>query len=161
MFEKQLAHFLKDAKKVVILCVGNELRCDDAAGLIVGRELQKRITANTEIFISHTVPENFTGLLKRSKPTHIMLVDTVYIPDKQPGSVLLLKKNDISKDLIHTHSIPLTYLMGYIEDRCDAHCILIGIVPKNLKFGLELSIEIKKAIAKVVRTVSKVLEQKG
>jgi len=53
-----------------------------------------------------TVPENFTGLIKRENPTHIILLDAADM-GKPPGYIKIIKKDEISQYNISTHAMPL------------------------------------------------------
>jgi len=72
----ELKEFLKKKKNVVILGIGNQLRGDDFAGSLVARKLGQELKKNyVTVFDGGIVPENFTGMIKREDPSHIILID--------------------------------------------------------------------------------------
>lgn len=55
------------------------MRGDDAVGTVLAQKLAKIFTENEKItvFDGKTVPENFTGAIRKERPSHIILVDAV------------------------------------------------------------------------------------
>ena len=63
-FESQLADFLEGYTKLIVLGIGNELKCDDGIGPFIIKRLNEEDIEDGEriLFIdAKTVPENFTG----------------------------------------------------------------------------------------------------
>ena len=59
-----------------------QLRADDAAGLIIAKELKayikdKKKRKQLKVFLGETAPENLTGQIKKFKPTHLIVIDAV------------------------------------------------------------------------------------
>ena len=65
--ESQLREFLNDCEKLIILGIGNELKCDDGIGpFIINRLKQSDIESDILLLINaETVPENFTGKIRK------------------------------------------------------------------------------------------------
>lgn len=62
--ESQLSNFLLGCEKLIVLGVGNELKCDDGIGPYIINKLKEENIEdkNKLLFIDgKTVPENFTG----------------------------------------------------------------------------------------------------
>ena len=73
---------LKNAQRVAVLGIGSELRADDAAGLLIAKELKTYLKENKKrnqlkVFLGETAPENLTGQIKKFKPTHLIVIDAV------------------------------------------------------------------------------------
>lgn len=131
--------------------IGNELRTDDALGPKIIEQLKKTIQKpNINLINAGTVPENFTGKIKKDKPTHIILIDAV-IMNKEPGHIKLIKKEEIKNTNTSTHSLSLKYLIKYIEQEKTYKILFIGIQPKNLELGTNLTPEIEKSTQKIER----------
>lgn len=138
--------FLKSREKLVILGIGNQLRGDDFSGSLVARKLNNTLeNRNVVVLDGGTVPENFTGLIKRENPSHIILVDAADMK-KPPGHIKIIKKDEISQYNISTHAMPLSFLIKYLEHSTKARIILIGIQPKEMELLDTVSPEIYTSI---------------
>jgi len=152
----QLTNKLKGAKSVVILGVGSELRSDDAAGILAAKALAKKIKKGkptVNVLLGETAPENLTGEIKKLKPTHLIIIDAADI-SKKSGEVLLFNEKDIKGVSFCTHQLPMTIMIDYLKNYIDCNILIIGIQPKNLKVGNNLSKEVKIAVKYVSKEVS-------
>lgn len=138
--------FLKDNRKLVILGIGNELRGDDVVGSLVARSLTKLFSGRDEItvFDGGTVPENYTSPIKKENPSHIILIDAADM-GMEPGSIKIIRKEDIAHYNLSTHAMPLSFLITYLQNQTGAGIILMGIQPKNMEIGNEVSEEISQS----------------
>ena len=75
--ESQLGDFLYSYEKLIVLGVGNVLKCDDGVGPFIIKKLKNEdIETKKIMFIdAETVPENFTGKIKKEKPSHLISLD--------------------------------------------------------------------------------------
>ncbi|MCX5686330.1 MAG: hydrogenase maturation protease, partial [Candidatus Omnitrophica bacterium] len=91
--KKTLAGRLAGAKKIAVLAIGSELRRDDSAGILVAEELEKNLKNSKarrvplKIFIGGTAPENLTGVIKKFKPSDILIVDALEM-NRKPGEAI-------------------------------------------------------------------------
>lgn len=159
-----LAKFLKDrlsrARSVAVLGIGSELRADDAAGLLVARQLERhkgraRKKRGLKIFFGGTAPENLTGEIKRSRPSHLIIIDAVEIGER-PGTILVLDSRDLGWDTtFSTHKIPARVLIDYLLKSFKCDILMIGVQPSSLEFGKPASRHVKesaKEIASAIRS---------
>ena len=130
--------------------IGNEMRGDDGLGSVLAQELSKLKGKNITIFDGKTVPENFTGAIKRENPSHIIILDAVEM-DELPGHVKLVFKEEIANYSISTHALPLSILIKYLETTTSAQTMLIGIQPKEMDLIDKISPEIRKSLNKVLK----------
>jgi len=153
-----LKKFLKDYKKVVILGIGNEIKGDDASGPLIARKISALLNKNKNVvvFDGGTVPENYTGSIRKENPTHIILVDAVEMK-KEPGYIRVVKKDEIANYNISTHAIPVSFLIKYMETTIDAKIILVGIQPKSMGFNEKVSKEVEDSIDKVVKSIIQIM----
>ncbi|MEM0211476.1 MAG: hydrogenase 3 maturation endopeptidase HyCI [Candidatus Methanomethylicia archaeon] len=149
--KRLLSIFVKDAKKIVIMGIGNYFRSDDAAGLKTIELLEKKLqkTKMLDDFVTilncESSPESFLGKLENLSPSHVILIDAVQM-NSCPGSIGLFGKNDIFDFITtSTHNISPKLLFTYIEEIVGAKVVIIGIQPKNLNFGRSISSEIYNA----------------
>jgi len=106
---------------------------------------------------AETVPENYTGLIRKEKPSHIIFVDAVEMM-KNPGHIRLVQSNEIANYSISTHAMPLSFMIKYLESFTDAKKLLIGIQPKNIDMYHPVSPEVKASIIKLTQIIQNSLE---
>ena len=145
-FEAQLKDFLKDFEKLIILGVGNELKSDDGVGpFIVKNLMAENIESDRLLLINaETVPENFTGKLRKENPSHIIIVDACLMGG-EPGDVKIVDKYDFANIGISTHSMSLSYFVKYLERDNDFKIIFVGIEPESMDFSEKLTENVEKS----------------
>ena len=142
----------KKSAKITVLGVGSELRADDSAGLLIAENLIKmcgkdKCSVNTklQVIYGETAPENFTGEIRRFAPTHLILIDAAEM-GAEPGTVKVIRKEDIKGITFSTHVLPLSVMVDYLANSFKFETIVIGIEPKDMAFGHAVSKEIKLAV---------------
>lgn len=139
--------------------IGNQLRSDDGLGVEIIKQLEKTINKENIILINaETVPENFTGKIKKENPTHIIIIDAV-IMEKPPGYIRIIKKEEIKKTNISTHSLSLNYLIKYLEQEKKYNILFIGIQPKNLNLTEEITKDVKESIYKLKNIILRLINE--
>ena len=135
-FESELSEFLADFKKLIVLGVGNELKTDDGVGpFIIKKLLAENIENDNLLFINaETVPENFTGKIRKENPSHVIIVDACLM-GCQPGEIRIVDKEDFANIGISTHSMSLSYFVKYLEKDNDFKVIFVGIEPETMDWG--------------------------
>ncbi|MBU4376725.1 MAG: hydrogenase maturation peptidase HycI [Candidatus Omnitrophica bacterium] len=146
--KKELSNRLSGIKRVAVLGIGSQLKGDDAAGIIAAMRLKeliakKSLSRDVEIFIGGTAPENITSEIKRFGPSAIIIIDSADI-GSSPGSIGLIDAEDIGGISLSTHNLPATMLIEYLKQFLKCEVWIMGIQPKSLKFGEELSPEVSK-----------------
>lgn len=86
MPEKQIKDFLRQSDRLLVLAIGSELRSDDAVGMYIADELLKYNHDNAKLCVikGATAPENFTGEIKKYKPSDMIVIDAADT-GKEPG----------------------------------------------------------------------------
>ena len=97
-----------------------------------------------------SVPENFTGLIKRCDPSHIILIDASLMK-KEPGEINIVNKDNIVDISISTHSMSLSYLIKYLQLEKDYNILFIGIEPEIMDLSFDLSPKIKNSSNMLVK----------
>lgn len=145
-FESQLNNFLSDCEKLIVLGVGNELKSDDGVGPFIIKKLkQENIENKNLLFIDgKTVPENFTGKIRKEKPTHLIIVDACLM-DLQPGEMQIVNKYEFANIGISTHSMSLSFFVRYLEKDTDFGIIFVGIEPETMDWGERPTPKVEKA----------------
>lgn len=144
----------------MILGIGNEIKGDDGLGPIIAKKSSSLFDKNKDIIVfdGGTVPENYTGSIRKEKPTHIVLIDAVDMK-KEPGYIRVVEKEEIANYNISTHAMPISYLIKYIETTIGAQIILVGVQPKSMGFAEPVSKEVEKSIEEVVATFDKLIKE--
>ena len=151
-FESQLRNFLEGFEKLIVLGVGNELKCDDGVGPYIIKKLKEGIVEDKDrlLFIdAQTVPENFTGKIRKETPTHLIIVDACLM-DGQPGDMKIVNKYDFANIGISTHSMSLSFFVRYLEKDNDFRIIFVGIEPKSLDYSENLTENVENAAYKFI-----------
>lgn len=150
--------FLKEIlkKKFAVLGVGSNLRGDDGVGPYISEKLSEY---NSDSFLSingDLVPENFTHDLSEFNPNCVLIIDAAFL-EKSPGEVDLIKANAIKNVSFSSHSMPLSILGKYLEQKIGASIYIMGIQAKSLDFGSDMSEEVKKTADKLIEIFKKEL----
>lgn len=135
-FESQLSNFLNGFEKLIVLGVGNELKCDDGVGpYIIAKLKEQNIENNNIMFIdSQTVPENFTGKIRKENPSHLIIVDACLM-GCEPGEVKIVNRYDFASIGISTHSMSLSFFVKFLEKDSDIRIIFVGIEPESMDYA--------------------------
>ncbi|AHF80763.1 hydrogenase maturation peptidase HycI [Thermococcus paralvinellae] len=153
-----LEDFLKGAEKVVVCGIGNDVRGDDAFGVIVVEELKNRIKSDKVIILNcGEVPESYLGKIINENPTHVIFIDAVDFGGK-PGEIVIADPEGTLGESFSTHRLPLKLLVGYLKQNINAKFILIGCQPKQLGLFVEMSEEVRKSAEKLVEILAQELK---
>ena len=113
---------------------------------------------NTFFINGGSVPENFTGLIKKINPSHIILIDASLM-NKEAGEINIVNKDNIVDISISTHSMSLSYLIKYLQLEKEYNILFIGIEPEIIDLSFELSSKIKDSSDMLVKLLfDKILE---
>ena len=157
-FEAQLKDFLNDFKKLIILGVGNELKSDDGVGpFIIKNLMAENIESDRLLLIdAETVPENFTGKIRKENPSHIIIVDACLMGCK-PGDIKIVDKDDFTNIGISTHSMSLSYFVKYLEKDTDFKIIFVGIEPETMDWGANPTEVVEKTAFDFIKIIKGIL----
>ena len=164
ILKKALKSRLEGAKRIALLGIGSEFRGDDASGVLVAGALEKSFKLVKKnpvfrVFIGATAPENLTGEIKRFKPTHLIIVDTVEMKEK-PGTILLLDPQEVGGGVsFSTHKMPAKILIEYFLSSFTAQILILGIQPKSIEFGTPPVAAVKGAIKDVVKAIGSAVKE--
>ncbi len=154
-----IKEFLKDSERTVFLAIGSELRADDAAGVLTAKELLKNaLPDNFNVLIGYTAPENLTGEIKKYKPSHLIICDAAESGMK-PGDISIIAVDDVDGAAFSTHMMPMNVFINYISQDNPCKSLILGIQPKTLEFGDEMSSEVRQTAVKLSETILEVLKK--
>ena len=157
-FESQLNNFLTDCEKLIVLGVGNELKSDDGVGPFIIRKLKEENIENKNLLFldAGTVPENFTGKIRKEKPTHLIIVDACLM-DSQPGDMKIVNRYEFANIGISTHSMSLSFFVRYLEKDTDFRIIFVGIEPETMDWGEKPTTEVEKAAVEFIEILKEII----
>jgi len=110
----------------LVMCIGNRDGGDDAVGPYVADRLKNDFT----VLDCETTPENYTSVVKKHNPKNLIIVDATEM-NLNPGEVRIVPKERIGVMTISTHGIPVSVLIGYLEQYVE-NIVFIGIQPKTM-----------------------------
>jgi hydrogenase 3 maturation protease len=133
-----------------VLGVGSELRGDDAAGMLIsdglGRHFQGRLDPSVfRVFAGETAPENFTGELKKFRPSHLLIADCADF-GMTPGESVLASPEEITDIPFSTHRLPLFVLTDYLLKMFPCTIRILGIQPGTLELFHPVTEPVQKAV---------------
>jgi len=164
--EKEIA----EARRIVVLGVGNPNRGDDGAGIAVVRGLIRAQSAlsptskslpagknrSVRIVQGFETPESATGEIRAFGPDLVVLVDAAVGP-YPPGTPFIVLPEEIVDESPSTHRIPLSLLVRYLQESVGCRTIVLGIQPKSVQDGQRLSRPVRAAVSALVDRLSKTL----
>ena len=126
--------------KVVLVGMGNPLKCDDGFGTILASSLEGRIKA--DIFTAGVVPENYLSKIVKAGPDTILIIDAADFAGA-PGELKFFYPHEIrSLNFFSTHNMSPSLMINYLQDSTKADVIFLAVQPKYIGFGESLSPEI-------------------
>ena len=143
--------------RVAVVGVGNVLLKDEGIGVHVARALRETIgtdRTNLEIIDGGTSPDIFLLLEGVQK---LIVVDAVH-GGGSPGSVYRFHPGDITtadKCITSMHQIDVLDGLRMMElsgTKPDS-IVIIGIEPKEIDWGLELSTELSEKLPQIIKVV--------
>ncbi|MFW9918177.1 MAG: hydrogenase maturation peptidase HycI [Candidatus Thorarchaeota archaeon] len=153
---RHLEEFIRGAERIAILGIGNDLRTDDGLGPFIVNSLHTR---HPHVLIENvgSVPEAFARPLAEFGAERVIMVDAADMR-KPVGHIELVTKDRIGGIAISTHSMPLSFLMQYLEDSTNGKTILLGVQPQSILFGEGLTPVIDEIARKLISAIDSLLE---
>lgn len=155
----------RDSGRILVLGLGNILLKDEGIGVHIAGELQKQnLPANVEVIDGGTAGLDI--LLLQQVPYKLVVVDAMKA-GKKPGTIYKtrLKTDAIDRlaeifsekkqSKISLHQVGLAdALVAAQKTGCAPdEIVIIGIEPKEIDSGLELSRQVKQKIPEIINTI--------
>lgn len=201
----KLEEFLYGCSKLIILGIGNDIRGDDGLGpyiinclsnlnkdasnnnVLGGADIDNsvnlgdiiRFSENILLINGGSVPENFTGPIKKFNPSHIIIIDACLM-NMNPGEVNIVSKDNIVNVSVSTHSMSLTYLIKYLESnedmsmeifddvnlenldvevKKDFKMLFVGIEPEIMDLSFDLTDSVKESCDNLINILAKLITE--
>ena len=133
----------------ILLGIGNPLNGDDGAGIYVAGQFRKEGWVSLSC---GSAPENFTGIIRRTRPDCLVLVDAAAM-GLSPGEFRIIPRHKIADVSIGTHQLPLSLLIDFLSDAAG-RIVLIGIQPDRVITGEEISPRVREGAERLVDVLS-------
>lgn len=156
--------------RVLVLGLGNVLLKDEGVGVHVAGQLQKQVLpCNVEVVDGGTA--GLDVLLSRQGLGKLVVIDAMRA-GKKPGTIYKTRlkaeeKNRLTQIFseaeqpkISLHQIGLLDALAAAEklNCAPKEIVIIGVEPKKINWGLELTDEVKQRVPEIINTVLKEIE---
>ncbi len=134
----------------ILMGIGNPLRRDDGAGNYVARNFRGRGWRSLDC---GTVPENFTGIVRKERPHLLVLVDAadMGIP---AGESRVVPKEKISAVSFGTHQVSLDVLVDFLSGTAG-RVVIVGVQPLVVETGEGLSPVVREGADRLIGTLER------
>lgn len=146
-------------KKTVVLGVGNILLKDEGVGVRVIQKLEEEeVPSHVKLVDGATLGLNLLPLFEEAEK--VVIVDCVR-GGKNPGAVYKFGLEGVKQKVkgvsLSLHDIDLTDVMNLVKalGGNSPQIVILGVEPKEIEWGMELSPAVQKAIPKVIEEVRK------
>lgn len=141
--------------RLAVIGVGQELRGDDAAGLIVARRLlASKLPSHILAIDSGPSPESAAPALVRFRPDLVLFVDAAQL-DQPAGAIEWLDPRDVSGFSASTHSIPLSMVAEYLQGEISCEVRILGIQPESNDILAGVSAQVNQSLSEIVRELAR------
>lgn len=150
------------ASKVVIIGVGNLLMKDEGIGIHAVQHLQEmELPGDIDIIDGGTSPDIVAYTRAGNK---VIIIDSAKAGG-EPGAIYLFKPEDLEDDAgeilsVHEMGVPQNLRLVALSGNEPSEVVIIGIEPKEIDLGTELSPELEMKIPDIIRVVLKEIGKK-
>jgi hydrogenase 3 maturation protease len=162
-WKELLSRALKKSRRPAMVGIGQELRGDDAAGVVVVRTLQGSVgfpspaSAAQEgsllLFEAGSLPEAAAGPLRRFGPDWVIFFDAADMGEA-PGTICWIEPDQIDGVYGSTHAFPMGGFCHYLISELGCRVAIVGIQPKHLDFDSPVSDEVLRSISEIAALIS-------
>jgi len=137
--------------------VGNDLRGDDSAGLLVARALlaDKVISNLPDLLVLEggSAPENHTGKIRAFQPEFVLIFDAAHM-EATPGAIQWIPLDSVDGMSASSHSLPLSVLAHFLKLELGCDTAILGIQPDQNGIGGEITPFVRAAVNDIVAEIS-------
>ncbi|MBN2366749.1 MAG: hydrogenase maturation protease [Calditrichaeota bacterium] len=127
----------------LIIGIGNELRGDDGAGIILIEKLRE--SGYPSLLNVYSNPENYLRKIAEIEKHHRLWVDVINW-DAPPGDFRIFDSSEIKYFAISTHNFSPAVLLEFLKEYRNIPDYFLGIQPKNMQLGQALSSEVEETV---------------
>ena len=149
-----LARAKAGGQPIVLMGIGNDMRGDDAVGVLIARDLEALALPCLKAFPVGIALENSTHLVARHQAKVLLLVDAVSDPECPVGAWRFYPPEECDSFIHSTHSVPLSLFVSYWKreiPELEIHFLGIRIGPTTT-FGT-ICKEVQRARHEIVQSI--------
>ena len=151
--------------RIAVLGIGNILLSDDGVGVHVLRKLQEEYDFPESVELIDGGTKGLDLLPLFEDKNKILIIDAANFK-KEPGTIDTIEGDKIpaflsTKLSVHQIGLPDTLFAAKLMDITPSEMSLIGIQPKSMETGIELSEEIKDRMGQLIEKVLEKLKEWG
>lgn len=142
-------------KRVVIIGVGNLILRDEGVGVHAVRELrEKNLPPQVEVIDGGTATMDLLPVIRDAE--RIIVIDALK-GGGEPGTIYRVTPDDLLCDTeqpLSLHQTGLLEVLGMARQLGgDPQVVIIGVEPKEIAWGMELTPEVEAKLPRVIETV--------
>ncbi|MFN3406473.1 MAG: HyaD/HybD family hydrogenase maturation endopeptidase [Caldimicrobium sp.] len=144
-------------KKILLLALGNQLLQDEGLGVKVLERLDKLYKFPPEVSLLDGGTGSFFLLPYLEEADCLLIIDAIEASEK-PGTIYFFDLNKLPEsylEKISLHEISFIDILNILKfkGKTFQEIYLVGIVPKSLNPGLELSKEVEEKIDELINLI--------
>ena len=144
--------------RCVLVGVGNLLHGDDGFGPYVIGLLQSK--TSLPLIDAGIAPENVCGGVVRLAPAAVVVFDAISL-DAPPGSLHLIKPDELESEGISTHGPSLGLFLEYLKQSTSASVHIVGVIPAQIGLGDAMSTPVRAAAHELAGWIAAQHSQQG
>lgn len=148
MFEKCFKLIQSNNTMKAVVSIGNPLKADDNIANLILEDLKLE---NILKIKGEMNPENYIGKMRDCEI--IIFLDALEFGG-EVGDVKVFELEEVQETITTTHSISVDMLKKFLP---SSKIKIIGIQPKNIDFGIDMSEELKNKISEISKKVEEIV----
>lgn len=143
-------------KKILILCLGNDILCDDAIGAVVAKRLEadKDVMSLAEVIFAPLAGLNLIEFINDCN--NVLIIDSIITKNKEPGNIHFFPAGYLtpSNNLVNSHQISLPTALKFGKQlgyKLTENIDIIAVEVNDITTISEtMTIEVSEAVNKVI-----------
>jgi hydrogenase 3 maturation protease len=180
-WKQRLSEVLRESRRLAFVGVGQDLRGDDAAGILLVRRLQQRAAEDVDstdspekenpplsprkqkvilersaerlYFEAGSLPEASAGPLRRFGPDFVIFLDAAQMGEG-PGTVGWIEPGQIDDGSASTHTFPMGGFAEYLSTELGCRVAVLGIQPEQMEFDAPATEQVLRAIEEIAARIA-------
>lgn len=132
--------------KIVFVGLGNQLRQDDAAGLLLTKEIREsKFFIKAKFLFAGITPENYLKQILENNPKLVVFIDAADF-GATPGTISWIEGNKIEEIAISTHTYSISLIEKYLKLSNNLDIKYLVIQPESMQFNEPATVKVEKNI---------------
>jgi hydrogenase 3 maturation protease len=137
--------------RTAIVGIGNLMKADDGAGMVMAAILKERLADFSEVrtYETGTTPENHLAEIVAFKPEIIYLIDAADF-EGEAGDFKLFPADEVKSQGFSTHAVSISLLIQFLKVQTKAEIFLLAIQPEEISTREGLSARVKSGMDEAI-----------